>query len=459
MSNQKKIKWSIAQKIAGLTSILIFFIVVSLVSSIFYLYKIQDDLKELEKFDVPLIGIANVIEIHMLEQELAIDELLEVSHNKRTIENENLKKKLKNKFYNHSKKLEEQFSKGIPLSKEAISSTTHSERFTTIYSTMSSLKKESIPLHNILDKILKSLEQYKKPAEETVLLMFNLQEKFIEHSERLIDEIKNLTKHELLLAQKHEKFFFYVEVIIGFSAIFLGILFSAIIIISIKNRLFNISSTIREVNNAIILNLLIPSKKIDLETHDEIGDVATQLTDMIESVSKNIKTREALFKHVQKIAKTDHLTGLQNRHSYINFFEYELSRTTRSGEPLSLIVFDIDDFKKINDTFGHDVGDLVLKELSKIIKDSIRKIDSVFRIGGEEFTIITPYTTSEQAAVLAEQVRKSVEKHKYKKVNEVTISMGISQYDSGDTIETIFKKADDAMYRSKRSGKNRVTIS
>ncbi len=129
-------------------------------------------------------------------------------------------------------------------------------------------------------------------------------------------------------------------------------------------------------------------------------------------------------------------TGLSNRHSYNEFIEYEYNRANRSDKDLSLIMFDIDNFKKINDTYGHDIGDLVLIELAKTVRGLIRQIDSVFRIGGEEFAIITPYTSGQQASKLAEIIREKIEEHKFDTVNPVTISLGIHQCGSKDTIES-----------------------
>ncbi|MCP3924147.1 MAG: GGDEF domain-containing protein [Desulfobacterales bacterium] len=457
-NKKRKIKWTITQKIVGLTSILIFFIVVLLIFSIFSLSKIQDDLRELDKFDVPLVRIANFIEIHMLEQEISIDELLELSHYKKSEKNEAKKEFLKAKFFKNSKKLEGQFEKGIPLSKEATSFTDHSERFEPVHSSIVTLKKDSIQLHDFLLKILKVIDQNKKPSEDTVLKLLSLQVRFDTQAMKLIKAIEELTERELELAEKHEKLFFYVEIIIGFSAIVLGIFFSFIIILSIKNKLFKISSKIREVNDALVKNKIIPSKTIDVEDDDEIGEVASQLSSMINSFSKDIKKRDALLKHMKKVATTDTLTGLSNRHSYNEFIEYEYNRANRSDKDLSLIMFDIDNFKKINDTYGHDIGDLVLIELAKTVRGLIRQIDSVFRIGGEEFVIITPYTSGQQASKLAEIIREKIEEHRFDTVNSVTISLGIHQCGSKDTIESIYKKADKAMYRSKKSGKNRVSV-
>ncbi|HIE59298.1 MAG TPA: GGDEF domain-containing protein [Hydrogenothermaceae bacterium] len=152
------------------------------------------------------------------------------------------------------------------------------------------------------------------------------------------------------------------------------------------------------------------------------------------------------------------LTGLFNKGKFNKVLKKEVERAKRYKRPLSLIIFDIDHFKRINDTYGHKVGDEVLKELAKIIKSVIRKADFVARWGGEEFVILAPETDLDGALNLAEKLRQTVEKHQFPTVKNVTISLGVAQYIDGETPEEFIIRADMALYKAKENGRNRVEV-
>ncbi|MGL4243282.1 MAG: PleD family two-component system response regulator [Beijerinckiaceae bacterium] len=161
-------------------------------------------------------------------------------------------------------------------------------------------------------------------------------------------------------------------------------------------------------------------------------------------------------------AVLDQLTGLHNR----RFMQSQLTALCSAGanqaKPFAVLILDIDHFKMVNDTFGHDAGDEVLAEFAKRIKASIRGIDMACRSGGEEFVVLLPETDPEIAAKVAERIRNKVEKHPFgieggKRVLNVTVSIGVAGFTHGHTTaDAMMKRADDALYRAKREGRNRV---
>lgn len=155
----------------------------------------------------------------------------------------------------------------------------------------------------------------------------------------------------------------------------------------------------------------------------------------------------------------DPLTKAYNRRYFTEVINHEIEKVRRSKGRFSLIMLDIDHFKSVNDIYGHTVGDHVLKEMVQVIKKNIRKYDIVSRIGGEEFTILLPNTEIEYAYGLAERIRKSIEEYKFIDDYNITVSLGITHYENGDTLDTILKRSDDALYTSKNSGRNRTSIS
>jgi len=167
-----------------------------------------------------------------------------------------------------------------------------------------------------------------------------------------------------------------------------------------------------------------------------------------------------LNERLRKLANTDILTNIANRLLFNKVLNEEVRRSIRYNNPLSIIVFDIDFFKKINDSFGHDVGDKVLIELAKLVNKKIRKTDYFFRIGGEEFAILLTETELENAKNVAEIIRKMIEdsdKQNMLNMKSLTISLGVTSFQKNDSKESFFKRADVAMYNSKNNGRNQVS--
>ena len=167
------------------------------------------------------------------------------------------------------------------------------------------------------------------------------------------------------------------------------------------------------------------------------------------------EVKEEQIKRLYELTITDSLTQIRNR----SFLFDKLSEMSHSvvnrGIPVSLIIFDVDYFKKFNDTHGHLVGDTILRKIAKVVNDNVRSSDIFGRYGGEEFLIISPNTKLEEARVLAEHARKVVEEST---LGEVTISLGVTQIKSEFDIDNALKRADDPMYKAKDEGRNRVMV-
>jgi diguanylate cyclase (GGDEF)-like protein len=159
---------------------------------------------------------------------------------------------------------------------------------------------------------------------------------------------------------------------------------------------------------------------------------------------------------LEYMATYDQLTVLFNRYAYRDILEKEIAQAIRNRSRLTLILFDIDHFKHINDTHGHDTGDQVLKFVARTVNACIRKSDYLFRIGGEEFAIIAANTSMEHAVVLAEKIRQTIEELKYRDDCPVTLSFGVAELRNGEGVDELFRKADAAQYKAKNSGRNRV---
>ncbi len=183
-----------------------------------------------------------------------------------------------------------------------------------------------------------------------------------------------------------------------------------------------------------------------------------ELRVMSHLVNTTARELEAANQALERLANTDALTGIYNRHRAQRLLEQEYRRAQRYGRPLSLIMLDIDDFKKVNDSLGHQQGDKALKALARAIQPLVRDTDYFARWGGEEFLIICPETDLEGARELAERLRGRVASRALLPSRTLTISVGVTTYRQEDTLDELLSRVDRALYHSKQQGKNRVTV-
>jgi diguanylate cyclase (GGDEF)-like protein len=158
-------------------------------------------------------------------------------------------------------------------------------------------------------------------------------------------------------------------------------------------------------------------------------------------------------------ATTDPLTGVSNRRHFEQALAAQIGRTRRYGDPLSLLIVDLDHFKTINDRFGHQLGDLVIVELARLLRSSLRKTDLLARWGGDEFVVMLPHTGVEEAWQLAEQLRLSMSVHVFPVVPKLTGSFGVAALEGEETAEQFFARVDQMLYAAKAAGRNLVKFS
>jgi diguanylate cyclase (GGDEF)-like protein len=173
------------------------------------------------------------------------------------------------------------------------------------------------------------------------------------------------------------------------------------------------------------------------------------------------KHRNYILEKLQKLAITDGLTKLHNSRHFYYAIELEIDRSKRYNHPLGLLLLDIDNFKQYNDSYGHLEGDKVLATMGRTIKSLLRTMDSAYRYGGEEFTIILPETNIAKAETVGQRIRAAIKSAQFfpepGKPVSVTISVGVTQYSPQETVSSFVQRADKAMYISKQHGKNLVT--
>ena len=165
------------------------------------------------------------------------------------------------------------------------------------------------------------------------------------------------------------------------------------------------------------------------------------------------------FTQARELAELDSLTGLHTRRLFYEFMAREIARAQRYERFVSLIVFDLDDFKRINDRVGHLGGDLVLAEVADRIRTVVRATDIACRVGGDEFAVILPESSRDDAELLADRIAVAIKSQKIEKVGALKISAGVAEARQDDTVSDLFKRADHALYRAKNAGKARTVAS
>lgn len=181
------------------------------------------------------------------------------------------------------------------------------------------------------------------------------------------------------------------------------------------------------------------------------------LKEIIESYALNSINLKKALENMTKLSITDALTGIYNRIKFNEELYSSIEKFREKAEKFSLIMFDIDHFKKVNDNFGHDVGDKVLIEICKRVKNSIRKKDIFARWGGEEFILLVPEEDEKFTVLLAERLRKEIEKKDFEISGKITCSFGVASFLQMDDEESITKRVDEALYYSKKNGRNKTT--
>lgn len=215
--------------------------------------------------------------------------------------------------------------------------------------------------------------------------------------------------------------------------------------------------------------LLQMKKRIDYElelllTKKEMEDAyvkKNEAFEKLEEIYNQIEKKQIELMEINlglvKISNTDKLTGIDNRRCFQKKLEEQIELYKQDKKVFSLLIIDIDHFKEVNDTYGHQVGDIVLEKLAKILKDQMRLDDIVARFGGEEFTIILPNTDKEEGILIAKKLNLAIETVKWEEVNRLTVSVGVATFTDKDTDLSIVKNADQALYYSKENGRNRST--
>jgi len=321
--------------------------------------------------------------------------------------------------------------------------------------------RSSITSSGVLDReaqeaVLQSLDGYLEAAREMLPLDVSLRSKFnefdlqVEAVDPIIMDLMRIADQEMASSKDQIARTTWIAVSILFVTLAAAIVLVGIIAVilnrSITQNILELTAKAKDLRQGHL------GVRMDITSADELGQLAEAFNTMAEQIQKQVD-------ELQDLARTDQLTGVSNRHSFLQCLDFELKRIKRTGTPMSLLMCDIDHFKQINDTYGHGTGDEILKELVRVVDSNLREVDILARWGGEEFLILTPDTELASAQAMAERLRRTVAGYAFPRVGRITVSFGVAQYRKDDTTETLIARADGSMYLAKQKGRNTVEAS
>jgi diguanylate cyclase (GGDEF)-like protein len=264
----------------------------------------------------------------------------------------------------------------------------------------------------------------------------------------LIDQVRGAVQTEMRLQKRQAR-----QALLRAIAELVAVL--AIILLTIRYFRRNLFAPLQHLTGAIArLQRGEPGPALAAETKrsDEIGQLAAGVRLLEAAMAEERQLRQRM----ERLAVTDELTGLHNRHYLDEEVSAMLSRAARYGEQVSLVIFDLDHFTAVNDRQGHPAGDLVLKRTAALVGKAVRTADLLIRWGGEEFLLLMPHTAEEGAATTAEKIRESLERSDHPGVGRVTGSFGVAERRPGESFADWYARTDAALYRAKQAGRNRV---
>ncbi|MFC3122295.1 GGDEF domain-containing protein [Agaribacter flavus] len=445
---------SLTRKIGSLSTILLSFILVVIVYSIIKLLAINKEMREVAEIDIPLTEVIAEIEILQLQQHLLIRQLHIKLDKSASFE------PLQKEFIRLNTALNEQLASASTIIKEGIAQTLitskvaeHQQALSEIQVYKNAHDKFQDKVEHVFSSVAKSIDlrdEYWMDLEKHNAALDTQTITLLKRVESLTEEIAKNT-------EKHEREFLFVNAALGLSALFIGVHITAYIIHSFRQRMGHIHGQIETLQRSIVNQSPIDTTETPLSTsNDELSELANDIHQLMQKYDEQRSNRYEFENQLIKLATTDKLTGAFNRHNWEDALVQEIEHA-KQDLPVSLILFDVDHFKKINDTHGHDVGDKVLKYLTFLIQQNIRKTDPLFRLGGEEFAILVRDLDLNQAKQVAEKLRRLIEKIDSQTLPSFTVSFGVSQFIQEDTPDSIFKRVDRALYSSKTQGRNQVS--
>lgn len=442
---------SLQRKISGLLVVLLSFLFLVILYSIYKLKLIDAEMHEVAEIDVPLTEMVSELEMMQLKQHLLIEQFrLRGDQAKMALEPEQAFAAQRDGLRLILSKAEQVLAKSLQQHQVRFAAVEHQQILASIeqYHQQSDSFEQQLKL--ALQQGHTAEEQWLKFEKEAA----NLDQSIV----AILRQMEKLTLEASRYTDKHENEFMLVNTGLGLCAFVIGLYLTFYILQIFRQRIGRIQAEIKNVHQSIEQGEPIASPVFHEPQHrDELTELEHDLKMMVQRLSVEISNRQEIEQQLMALATRDKLTGAYNRHKWDEQLSMELSLAER-GSVFSIALLDVDFFKKVNDQFGHHAGDKVLQSLTEHISRRLRKTDSLFRLGGEEFVILLPQQKAEAACQLAEMLRQHIACLDQPDLPKFTVSFGVTQYQPQDDEDSILKRADHALYQAKDMGRNRVQL-
>ncbi|WP_432455343.1 MULTISPECIES: GGDEF domain-containing protein [unclassified Agarivorans] len=439
---------SISKKISSLFALLLSFLLVVIIYSIYKLNLIDSEMKEVAYVDIPLNEIMSEIEMLQLEQHI----LLEKFELREQRKSEDFS--IEQQFTYQKKQFKSLLDKAVKVIANSLS--THEIRYDLMAHQQLMAKIEVYhQKSDLFEQVLQSLSSSPLHSAAKLKQLEDMANDLEAGVTSILERIETMTLEAGRYTEKHEQEFKLVNVALGCCALILGLILTTYIIRLFHYRIVRIKQQIQTFESSLSDEERSLEKEGLRSSQDELVELEQELKLMMRRLTKEITNREQVEQQLLVLATQDKLTGAYNRHKWDEQLQVQLNLAKRGGQ-FSLILLDIDFFKLINDQHGHQVGDQVLIHMVAALKERLRNVDQLFRLGGEEFAILLPLQDAAAATHLAEVLREMIEQINHEDLPRYTISIGVTEYLKNDNEESIIKRVDKALYRAKSEGRNRV---
>ncbi|MFC4654078.1 GGDEF domain-containing protein [Rheinheimera marina] len=440
---------SLQRKISGLLVVLLSFLFVVILYSIYKLKLIDAEMHEVAEIDVPLTEMVSELEMMQLRQHLLMEQFrLNGDTAKVALKPEQAFAAQRDGLKQILAKAQRVLNKSLQRHQVRFAATEHQQILASIEQFHQQSDSFEQQLKLALQQDQTNNEQWLKFEAEAATLDQSIVA-ILRHMETLTLEASRYT-------DKHENEFMLVNTGLGLCAFAIGVYLTFYILQIFRQRIGRIQAQIKNVQQSIEQGEPISNPEfVQPEHKDELTELEHDLKMMVQRLSEEISNRQEIEQQLLVLATRDKLTGAYNRHKWDEQLRMELGLAERGGV-FSIALLDVDFFKKVNDQFGHHTGDKVLQALTANLSQRLRKTDTLFRLGGEEFAILLPQQKVEMACQFAELLREQVASLQVPDLPAFTISIGVTQYQPQDDADSILSRADRALYLAKHSGRNRV---
>ncbi len=450
------LKWTIGRKVAGL----VVFLSTALVGIFVYTHwqqtRIADELATTARVDMPLTEAVTTIHTRVLAQHLIIEKCLRLQRPD-TPSDAQATKGFEATFREHTASIAERADQGLSLL-DGVRHVSPSARraYGRFHQSLQQLQTQHSRFSAEAGEVLK-LIRLGEPRIDAALIggLESTGALVAEQADTLLRDIARFTAASAMATERRERQVRLTMWTGIAGAVLSGVLVAVLLIRQLNRNLAALAGGAGAIAESFVADE-IPDKRLQVRSTDEVRLLAHVLNTMIDAFSNNLRRRQRLEAELEMTSSTDRLTGVQNRRKCEETLTNEVARAARYETPLAVILFDVDHFKQVNDSYGHEAGDDVLKGIARRVQQALRQSDLLFRFGGEEFLVVAPNTGPDGATTLAEKLRTAVAQTDFPPAGSITVSLGVSVFQRGDHERSLVKRADDALYEAKRAGRNRV---